>query len=270
MLELLEALPGARGRIDRAAQRADAALDLALRARLARQARIDVKAHGESVAAVAFVECAPGAGTAHDGGLAVVHTHNGGNTAECLEGPVVAPEPTGEVLRVRPADRSHPRVREDHRERGELDRATADDDAGEVAPVDLGLGPGRSLHATPGAASRLGVVLGDEALYRAQASAVVVLGDEPGMELGGVGSGHRVVPVGDGVGDLGGESPLPGAAVGRAGLDALQVVANGSFGEVELTGDLTVGNAASGEGLDGHLQLRVGHGRRRSIRKTPA
>lgn len=234
------------------------ALHLALVLWAVGRARVDVEAYGGGIAAVALVEPAPGPGAVHDRGLGVVHPQHRRDAGDALERAVVGRQPTQAVLGRHPHHRTEARVREHQVEGVQGLRLAAHDHARELGPVDLGLGSGRGLEPAPGPLARWRVAVGHEALHRAQAALIAMLGGQPGVQgcqVGAVVVGH---PVADGLGHRFSPTRLVGAPVAGVGRLPGQVVAHGAFAQIELAGNRPLGQPLGCQGLDGHADLQIG------------
>ena len=213
------------------------------------------------VALIRRVQFPPGAGTANHRRLRIVDPHHGRYAAQALQRAVVAPQPAQLVLALRPHHHGAPRVRQGHVEGVQRLHGVAYADAGEYSPVDLRLRPGRRLDPAPGAPSRCGIGLAYVALYRAQAATVVVLSDEPGMQLGEI--ERRILvsrhPVLNGTRHRARRPHLARSPVLCAFGDAPQVIAHRAFVQSQLPADSAIGDALRRQCLDCHPNLQIAH-----------
>ena len=188
---------------------ADASLRLPFLFGRADLAGIDVKAHHASIDTILLVDLSPGAAAARDARLEVVDPVDRGDAAEPAVGLVVDVMPGELVHRAAPDDGLLAAVAEDHDEGVDRRRSVgvAEVDAAELAPVALGLGPGRGLD-PPERADRGSAVAGPHELADRLVRAVVaVLGAEEFVEELDAGRpllaqdlGLGLPPVGDGLG----------------------------------------------------------------------
>lgn len=104
-----------------------------------------MEAERAGIAPVARVELAPGAGATGHAGLEIVDAEHRRHAAQTPEGLVVGAVP-GELVGARAPDDDRPaRVRQHEDEGEERLRTIADVEVAELAPVHLGLGPGKGL-----------------------------------------------------------------------------------------------------------------------------
>ena len=241
---------------------ADAALGLPFLLGRTKFAGIDVEAHHASIYTILLVDLSPGAAAGGDAGLEVVDPVDRGHAAEPAVGLVVDVMPGELVHRPAPDDGLLAAVAEDHDEGVDRRRAVgvAEVDAAELAPVALGLGPGRGLD-PPERADRGPAVAGPHELADGLVRAVIaVLGAEELVEELDAGRPPlaqelrlALPPVGDGLDQaelLDERGLLP--TIGRRLLGAAEMVAHGSFGDAEDPGRLPLRLTALLQYLDRH------------------
>ena len=222
---------------------ADASLRLPLLFGRPNLAGIDVKTHRPGVDAVLLVDLSPGAAAVRDARLEVVDPVDRGHAAEPAVRLVVDVMPGELVHRAAPDDGLLAAVAEDHDEGVDRRRSVgvAEVDPAELAPVALGLGPGRGLD-PPERADRGPAVAGPHELADRLVRAVVaVLGAEEFVEE--LDAGRPLLaqdldlglpPVGDGLGQaelLDPRGLLP--AIGGSVAGAAEVVPDRPLGDAQ-------------------------------------
>jgi hypothetical protein len=181
-LQSLEVAPVGLTRVGIETLVTNLALHLAFEFGRVRRAGVDVEAHHRGIAAVGRVDRAAGAGSATHGRLLVIDPDDGRDSFEATERFVVHTQPGELVLARRPHHRVVAGVRELQVKGVERATLAAYAQVSKLAPIGLGLGSGRCLHASARSLLRCPVARFEEPLQRAQAARVVVLVAQPLVE----------------------------------------------------------------------------------------